>query len=60
MTPPPKKPPIKITDISKNFKSKPEQIQESITPPPEPYHKVIENASYYIAKRAADRLKEKK
>jgi len=60
MTPPPKKKPIKIIEHSKKFKSKPEQIQESITPPPEPHHQVVDNISYYIAKNAAERLKEKK
>jgi len=60
MTPPPKNPPIKIIEHSKKFKSKPAQIHASITPPPDPPHQVGDNISYYIAKNAADRLKEKK
>lgn len=59
MTPPKKKPDIRIIEHSEKFKSKPQQIESSITQPPEPHHKVIENISYKLVKRALEKERER-
>ncbi len=57
-TRPKKKPDIRIVEHSEKFKSKPQQIEDSLTQP-EPHHKVIDLISYKIAERALEKEKEK-